>query len=120
MFGLDTINSKLGLIAPSFNTCWGFSKRALLNFNLFLSEDNKRAEGSRDDISISGGASEFALTQKVIVDPLAGKQISKFYLTTFNTNEIKLRIHDDLSGDQFFKLKRLVIHYKIVAEGLEQ
>ena len=80
---------------------------------------DKSGNNSRDDISISGGASSFALTQKGITDPIDGQKISKFYLTDFSKDEMIVRIPDDLSDVNYFKLKRLVVHYKIVIPALD-
>lgn len=74
---------------------------------------DKSQDGARDDISISGGASEFAFVEKGIYDSTDGKTVSRFCITQFNTSEIKLSIPDYLSGNNCFKVKRLVVHYKI-------
>ena len=72
---------------------------------------------ARDDLSISGG--NFAYTKKDI-DDTDGKKISKFYIDSFTKDVIKISIPDDISDVNFFKVKRLVVHYKVVIPQLEQ
>ena len=84
------------------------NKVACIEFYFDRSEAN-----SRDDISISGGATAFALEQKGIADPVDGKLVSRFCLTEFTTDEINISIPDRISDVNFFKLKRVVVHYKI-------
>lgn len=74
---------------------------------------DKSQAGARDDISISGGASEFAFVEKGIYDSTDGSTVSRFCITQFNTNEIKLSIPDNLSESNYFKVKRVLVHYKI-------
>ena len=72
---------------------------------------------ARDDLSITGG--NFAHTKKDINDT-DGKKISKFYINNFTKDEIKISIPDDISDVNFFKVKRLVVHYKVEIPQLEQ
>ena len=72
---------------------------------------------ARDDLSITGG--NFAHTKKDINDT-DGKKISKFYIDSFTKDEIKISIPDNISDVNFFKVKRLVVHYKVVIPQLEQ
>ena len=72
---------------------------------------------ARDDLSITGGS--FARTKKDI-DDTDGKKISKFYIDNFTKDEIKISIPDRISDVNFFKVKRLVVHYKVVIPQLEQ
>ncbi len=72
---------------------------------------------ARDDLSISGG--NFAHTKKDINDT-DGKKISKFYIDSFTKDVIKISIPDNISDVNFFKVKRLVVHYKVEIPQLEQ
>ena len=91
------------------------NKIASIEFIFDMSEANLR-----DDIYVAGGASEFALTQKGIADPVDGKTVSKFYLTTFTTDEIKISLPDNLNNQQWYRLKRVTVHYKIADSRMEQ
>ena len=62
------------------------------------------------DLSITGG--NFAYTKLNIDDTDEGK-ISKFYIDGFTKDEIKISIPDNISDLKFFKVKRLVVHYKV-------
>ncbi len=72
---------------------------------------------ARDDLSITGG--NFAHT-KLNIDDTDGKKISKFYIDNFTKDEIKISIPDNISDVNFFKVKRLVVHYKVEIPQLEQ
>lgn len=72
---------------------------------------------ARDDLSITGG--NFAHTKLDIKDT-DGKKISKFYIDSFTKGEIKISIPDNISDVNFFKVKRLVVHYKVEIPQLEQ
>ena len=72
---------------------------------------------ARDDLSITGG--NFAHT-KLDINDTDGKKISKFYIDNFTKDEIKISIPDNISDDNFFKVKRLVVHYKVEIPQLEQ
>lgn len=72
---------------------------------------------ARDDLSITGGY--FAHT-KLNIDDTDGKKISKFYIDSFTKDEIKISIPDNISDVNFFKVKRLVVHYKVEIPQLEQ
>lgn len=65
---------------------------------------------ARDDLSITGG--NFAYT-KLDIDDSDGEKISKFYIDSFTKDEIKISIPDNISNINFFKVKRLVVHYKV-------
>ncbi len=72
---------------------------------------------ARDDLSITGGY--FAHT-KLDINDTDGKKISKFYINNFTKDEIKISIPDNISDVNFFKVKRLVVHYKVEISQLEQ
>lgn len=72
---------------------------------------------ARDDLSITGG--NFAHT-KLDINDTDGKKISKFYIDNFTKDEIKISIPDRISEVNFFKVKRLVVHYKVEIPQLEQ
>ena len=72
---------------------------------------------ARDDLSITGG--NFAHT-KLDIDDTDGKKISKFYIDSFTKDEIKISIPDNISDVNFFKVKRLVVHYKVEIPQLKQ
>jgi len=74
-------------------------------------------ECARDDLSITGG--NFAHTKLDIIDT-DNKKISKFYIDNFTKDEIKISIPDHISDVNFFKVKRLVVHYKVEIPQLEQ
>jgi len=78
---------------------------------------DKSDVGARDDLSITGG--NFAHT-KLDIDDTDGKKISKFYIDSFTKDEIKISIPDNISDVNFFKVKRLVVHYKVEIPQLEQ
>ncbi len=78
---------------------------------------DKSDVGARDDLSITGG--NFAHT-KLDIDDTDGKKISKFYIDNFTKDEIKISIPDNISDVNFFKVKRLVVHYKVEIPQLEQ
>ena len=73
--------------------------------------------GARDDLSITGG--NFAHT-KLNIDDTDNEKISKFYIDSFTKDEIKISIPDNISNVNFFKVKRLVVHYKVEIPQLEQ
>lgn len=81
---------------------------------LVLDKSDVRA---RDDLSITGG--NFART-KLDINDTDGKKISKFYIDNFTKDEIKISIPDNISDVNFFKVKRLVVHYKVEIPQLEQ
>ncbi|MDY6431020.1 MAG: hypothetical protein SPL00_04450 [Bacilli bacterium] len=72
---------------------------------------------ARDDLSITGG--NFVHT-KLDIDDTDHKKISKFYIDSFTKGEIKISIPDNISNVYFFKVKRLVVHYKVAIPQLEQ
>lgn len=72
---------------------------------------------ARDDLSITGG--NFVHT-KLDINDTDGEKISKFYIDSFTKDEIKISIPDNISGVNFFKVKRLVVHYKVAIPQLEQ
>ncbi len=72
---------------------------------------------ARDDLSITGG--NFAHT-KLNIDDTDGTKISKFYIDSFTKGEIKISIPDNINEVNFFKVKRLVVHYKIEIPQAEQ
>lgn len=74
-------------------------------------------ECAKDNLSITGG--NFAHTKLGIIDT-DEKKISKFYIDSFTKDEIKISIPDNISDVNFFKVKRLVVHYKVVIPQLEQ
>jgi len=78
---------------------------------------DKSDVGARDDLSITGG--NFVHT-KLDIDDTDGKKISKFYIDNFTKDEIKISIPDNISDVNFFKVKRLVVHYKVEIPQLEQ
>ena len=78
---------------------------------------DKSESGARDDLSITGG--NFAHT-KLDIDDTDGKKISKFYINNFTKDEIKISIPDNISDVNFFKVKRLVVHYKVEIPQLAQ
>ena len=78
---------------------------------------DKSDVGARDDLSITGG--NFGHT-KLNIDDTDGKKISKFYIDSFTKDEIKISIPDNISDVNFFKVKRLVVHYKVEIPQLEQ
>ena len=73
--------------------------------------------GARDDLSITGG--NFAHT-KLNIDDTDNEKISKFYIDSFTKDEIKISIPDNISNVNFFKVKRLVVHYKVEIPQHEQ
>lgn len=72
---------------------------------------------ARDDLSITGG--NFAYT-KLNIDDTDGEKISKFYIDSFTKDEIKISIPDNINEVNFFKVKRLVVHYKVEISQPEQ
>lgn len=72
---------------------------------------------ARDDLSITGG--NFAHT-KLDINDTDNKKISKFYINNFTKDEIKISIPDNISDVNFFKVKRLVVHYKVEIPQPEQ
>ena len=79
---------------------------------------DKNSSYARDDLSISGGATSFGHTKKSITDT-DSKTISKFFITNFDTSNIKISIPDKIESQYFFQLKRVVVHYKVVIPELQ-